>query len=173
MQGGIEGEEGVEWIFSSSSGPAEGESAAEASDSSESSGPGEVHLAEIAEAVLQQQRQREELARRVARAGGIELVAPRAQAAAPPEDRVAVRARERERRQLEIARRFREARRQAQNQQREERRQARAARAVDEFGRNIRAAAKRVAARDPVQRRLDQERASRSPRRDRDRPTRN
>ena len=130
MQGGIEEEE-VEWVSSSDSSLNRGEAAADSSESSaEQEGEQQqgVHLAEIADVVLREQREREDreaLARRVARAGGIELVAARQRAPGPQEDPRA-RARDRERRQLEIARRFREARRQVQNRVREERRRVRA-----------------------------------------------
>ena len=168
MQGEWEGEEeDAVWISSSESPAADQEVSPE--ESEEEEGP---DLQAIAAVVLQDQREREEFARRVARAGGIEPA--RIQ---PAPVRAAIRGQERERRQLEIARRVRDERRRQQAQARIERQRAREA--VQAFRVNIRAAAKRIAADDPVRRRVEERRVqeqreqrSRSPRRDRDRPTR-
>ena len=169
MQGEWEGEE-AEWVSSSESPAAE----QEGENSPEESEEEEPDLQAIAAVVLQDQREREEFARRVARTGGIE---PARIQPAPVQERAVIQAQERERRQLEIARRVRDERRQQQAQARIERQRAREA--VQAFRVNIRAAAKRIAADDPVRRRVEERRAreqrdqrSRSPRRDRDRPTR-
>ena len=130
-----------------------------------------------------EQKEREELGRRVARAGGIELVAARERphpTVAPhllqqwERARAAARRREQLRREAEAHRQEREERRRLQNQTREERRQQRAERAIRDFQRDIRAAAKRIAANDPVAQRLQQRAASpgEPEPRDRDRPTR-
>ena len=161
-EGGVEEEE-PEWISSSES------QAAVDPDSEESEEP--PNLQAIAAVVLQDVREREQYAQIVARAGGIE---PGRRPA--PEPRARGRAQERERRQLEIARRYREERRQRQEQARAERQRAREL--VQEYRINIRAAAKRIAREDPVQRRVEEERRrgeeqrSRTPPRDRNQPTR-
>ena len=164
MQGEWEGEveEEPEWISSSDS---------DAADPDSESGESPPNLQAIAAVVLQDVREREQYAQIVARAGGIEP----GRRPAPEQPRARERAQERERRQLEIARRYREERRQQQERERAERQRAREL--VQEYRINIRAAAKRIAREDPVQRRVEErrrgeEQRSRSPLRDRNQPTR-
>ena len=163
-EGGVEEEE-PEWISSSES------QAAAVDPDSEESEEEPPNLQAIAAVVLQDIREREQFARIVARAGGVEP----GREPAPVVQGARARAQERERRQLEIARQYQEERRRRQAQARVERQRAREL--VQEYRINIRAAAKRIAREDPVQRRLEERRRevaqrSRTPPRDRNQPTR-
>ena len=89
MQGEWEREEEAEWISSSESPAAEQEGEESQEESEE-----EPDLQAIAAVVLRDQREREDFARRVALAGGIEPARIRP---APPPQRAALRAQERER----------------------------------------------------------------------------